>query len=423
MNNEAVQVDSENIVGFSINCDAKKLQLTVPRFLTQGEWQGNIDKKEYFLFYRLFKKYERQNVKQRSVKEEGHFQNTDSEMPANALPYDFSVIELFFTLWEDYDQNGLLLFSEKDINAKPKGNINWRKNQSPGNEIFQDNTPFYRQLYYNNLNFNYRHPVTMLHACCLFKVMGSLGIKINLPYDYDYLIAFENFNYAPMILKKYKREMFSDRSRKIFGILEKMYVEKSLISYTCTNGRKLQYAEKFDAIWEKMLQSVLGNNPKLKESLPHGRYCLHGIGEKQGLEHKPDILIESFWQDERFLLVLDAKNYILENNVPQTDDITKQIFYKLFLSKEFNPSNSYHLKNIVNAFIFPKDLSQQNMKIMYLGKHSFDNELHKDKDIGVILCFYVDFYWLRNEYLKSVSSGGDKLRDYIIQEYIKELAK
>lgn len=391
----------------------KYLQLKVPKFfsntiIASGKRKGIT--KEFFLFYRLFKKYQSDKETQKTVKEnEDYTSKKTANLGTKENDYNFSFFELLFELYEDYLKNGLIFFRRRTTNFSPKGNINWHKTISSRQDLLIDNSVFYKKFCYNNIVFNYQHPVTILYACALIKFADMRGIKINLPYSFNFLKSFENNkNNVFNILRKYEREMFADRERKVFRILKELYGDKNKIKSIAKDSQKLQYAEKFDAIWEKMLDKVLSKNDEIKDKLPinkqKGNYELR---EKEGdeptkfsgLEQIPDIFIEKKYNNKDYLLIVDAKNYVPNfekgKGMPGTPDIVKQIFYKYFLSIEFNPNSKYELKNIINVFLLPAIIETQE-PIYYLGKHSLEN---KDP-IGDIFCFYIDFKLLGENYLK-----------------------
>jgi len=415
-----IEISMDRDIGFNID---ESLTLKLPRFYTEVPEDKKDKFKEIFLIYRLLKKYHKANKDQKTVEE-----GADIVTPKNLVSQNeqyFSIIDLYFSLIEDYQNHNLLLFDERYSNYNPKGNINWQKTMNKNLEVIVDNSVFYKQFYYNNLSFNYQHPVTILYACALSNISKYLDIKFDLPYDYLFLKTFENSqSNIRSILKKYKRQMFSDREKKIFALLEELYSEKSKIKYLTKDKDKLHYAEYFDLIWEKMLLHSLVRDRK-KVKFPGGHFKLKRNSSSNqvvfsGLSQIPDIVV----REDPFLLVLDAKNYSPDfeqgKGTPQTSDIIKQIFYKYFLSKEFHNSNEYGLKNIVNAFLFPSILEKEE-KIRYLGKHSFKHPIDSE-NIGEILCFYVDFIKLRQNFLRPEKNYRDELVDFIIESYKKNAA-
>ncbi|MTI71453.1 MAG: LlaJI family restriction endonuclease [Firmicutes bacterium] len=412
------------MIGFSI--DKKSgLTLTVPKFIENISNEKGYIEKEIFQYFKIFKKYRRQNLNQKNIKEQDYYRsyidgnNEDKK-------YTFSLIELYLTLLNDYREKGLLLFRKRNVNLKKKGNINWQKTMKSSQELITNNSVLYREIFHNNLSIDYQHPITILHALTLMKLEKLLSIKLKLPYDYRYLKQFENStNYIKGILQRYQREMFSDREKKIFKILQHIYLDKKNKKNLFKCNQQLDYVEKFDLIWEKMLKVALDDEYNdIKENIPKGSYLLKNHPNDSytsfgGLRAIPDILIKKECHGKDYLFVLDAKNYVpnFKDNVgmPQSHDIIKQIFYKYFMSKEFHEDNKYHSENIINAFLLPTELNTPE-KIRYIGIHSLEDSF-KFNNTGKILCFYIDFNQLRQVYLNPNKKYKKEVLDYILDTY------
>lgn len=410
----------DNSIGFKLS-DNKKLELIFPEFINKEAFNSEFNENEKFQFYNLFKKYQRDYNKQNSIKNKDNFNINSSFSNGNRL--EFSLIESYFSLLEDYKSNGLFLFNEIKTNLKPLGNVNWGFIINKSNPIINDENVIYNKLYFKNLNFNYNHPLTILYACALLLISDKLNIKVNINYDFKYLRQLIN---SPIniqsILRKYKKDMFSDRQKRIFSILESIFLYNKLKNNLSKNGENLYFVYKFDMIWEKMLEiSLFDQYNDFINKIPTGKYFLTNDTdeknvESSGITPKPDIIISHIYNGKKYLLVLDAKNYITENSLPKTGDINKQINYRFFLSKNFDKQNEFELENIVNAFLFPSD-SPNDKPIEYIGKHSFIGN-YKNNSLGLILCFKINFFELRKNYINPNKEYQKKILDYILSEYL-----
>lgn len=271
-------MSKEKPIGFFISQDTtNQLVFRLPKFFKENNKPNLKDDKlieEIFNYYYLFKKYEEENRTKATVKDDkdkyrelGNFNIINNES-------DIIFIEVYLSLMKDYKENNLLLFSRRTTNFKPKGNINWHKTMSHNLEIFSDNTVFYREYYYNNLNFNFNHPVTLLYSLAIFKIYTLFGLKPFLPYSYEDLKSIENSSgKIENILIQYEREMFGDREKRVFTLLKKFY-NICEHNYKTKDGDKIKYAQKFDYIWENMLQVALYDQRKNKDEfrLPKGIY-------------------------------------------------------------------------------------------------------------------------------------------------------
>lgn len=384
----------------------------------------HLKEKEFFYFYNIFKKYQKDYVKQSSIKnKDDNFKIMTGLISKNNI--DFSIIETYFSLIEDYKSNGLLLFSQIKNNYKPQGNINWQKTINKSQALQSNENIFYNDIYFKNLNFNYNHPVTLLYAYALLIVSKKLNFKINLNYDYKFLKQLQNSkSLIENILKKYKKEMFSDRNKRIFIILENIFLNTKYKNNLSKKGESLYYVENFNMLWEKMIAKTLFYEP-FKNIMPQGKYFIQNnndIKETSGINPLLDLVFREKYNAVDYLIVLDAKNYISETNLPATKDITKQIMYKYFLSKEFDQHNEFELDKIINAFILPYNDNISAEKIKYIGIHRFIDKFSSNK-LGMVFCFHVNFSHLRDAYLNKNNTYEYKkeIVDFIIKTYCEKI--
>ena len=113
------------------------------------------------------------------------------------------------------------------------------------------------------------------------------------------------------------------------------------------------------------------------------------------------------------MYIIDAKNYLphITSNLPRTSDINKQILYRYFLSKEFNESNKYALRDIKNVFLLPNDIGETTIR--KVGFHKLSNV---DSTMGNIAIYQVDYDSVINSYIAS----GNKIKTKILIEIDKD---
>lgn len=214
----------------------------------------------------------------------------------------------------------------------------------------------------------------IVNECIEF--LCNTGLDLYLGYNLDKIDCdLEDIGDSEFIIKKLEMEMhiqFNDN---------KINVLKSMISFINNNFYKgdqnninLFGTRNFYIVWEKLCSRVFKNefesnekeskyekfyiNPPIWEDL---KRCNMSIDESDEIITKknrltPDILKTYEYNDEKYLLILDAKYYNIEfsdNEVkynPGIADISKQYLYRLAL-------NSYIEKNAIekveNMFLFP----------------------------------------------------------------------
>ncbi len=393
-------------IGFGLSADKKNLELVLPHFYKNTPNQGETQ--TLFDYYQLFKKYKLDSNSNKSVKEsEDNFKQylilQDRENK------DFSIIEAYFTLFDDFQKNKLLLFQRRTRNLIVKGRISWTKTLQKHRELVQSDSVMFQQTYYDNLQFDLRHDITILYACTIQKIASLLKQRVDLPYSMHFLNSFENnITHIRSALRLSEKEMFSDRERKVFAILKQLYLTPHHFRHLHEKGNTMLYAPNMDYLWERMLKTVLQDESADKSlRIIKGKYNIsNSLIDWSGLSLIPDILV----QHNDHLLIIDAKNYQpnwLENKgMPATESISKQILYKLLLSNLFFENKKHSLNQIINIFLLPADFSHEEKKVQFLGKHDFV-EQSKVNNLGAILCFQVDFESLKNEYL----NGGNELRE------------
>lgn len=328
----------------------------------------------------------------------------------------YSIFEAYYLLLTDYMEAGPFLFSKKKTNQMRKGRINWKRTINKSKLIISGDSLIYSSPYYMNNNILYNHPLTILYGYHLLEIEEHAGIKINLNNQYRKIIEDNKRTInVKAILDNFKSSIFSDRERRVFKILEAINKNNRKLSKT-EGKRNLYYLENINNLWEHMLKSVLEDQyDSFKKYFPEGIYKLDIRGEeytKPGLRMIPDLIKEYKGK----LYIIDAKNYLphINNNIPRTADINKQLLYRYFLSREFNEDNKYKLAGIKNIFLLPNDL--QGKVIEKIGIHKFSNI---ENEMGDIYLYQVDFESLVDAYLKRDKEVGKVILEGIEKEIYK----
>lgn len=392
--------DLQQRIGFKIN--ENKLELILPSFIKSEEFNASSSVNEKIKYFRLFRKY---NQYSKEAKEQSLYktENLKNEQ------YMYSIFEAYYLLLIDYIESGVFIFTKRKTNQNKKGRINWNRTISKSNLIISDDSLIYNSPYYMNNNIIYNHPLTILYGIHLIEIEESTGIKMNLNNQYRRIIedSKRTINIKE-ILDNHRSSMFTDRQRQVFKLLESINDNNRNLDKTSSNI-SLYYLENINNLWEYMLKIVLEDEYyNFNDKFPKGTYKLNideNIYTKAGLRIIPDIIKEY----NKKLYIIDAKNYLphINNNIPSTSDINKQILYRYFLSKEFNENNKYNLKDIKNIFLLPSDL--QGDLIKKIGVHRFSNI---DSTIGNIDLYQVDFDSVVNSYI----NNEDEIRSVIFKE-------
>lgn len=388
-------------IGFKIK--ENQLKLILPKFVRKNYLEELNPLAEKIKYFKLFRKY-RSHSKELKKESLYDIENLKAE------EYMYSIFEAYYLLLTDYIESGVFLFSKKKTNKMQKGRINWNKTISKSNLIISGDSLIYSSPYYMNNNILYNHPLTILYGLHLLEIEKHVGIKMNLNNQYRKTIEDNKRTInIKSILDNFKSSMFSDRERKVFKILETINKNSRNLNKTASN-RNLYYLENINSLWEHMLKNILEDQyNSFKEYFPKGIYKLNVEGNedvKTGLRIIPDIIKEFKGK----LYIIDAKNYLphINNNIPGTSDINKQLLYRYFLSKEFNEDNKYKLKNIKNVFLLPSDL--QGKTIEKIGIHKFSNV---ENSMGNIDLYQVDYNSVVNAYIGNKKEIGEVILEGI----------
>jgi hypothetical protein len=204
----------------------------------------------------------------------------------------------------------------------------------------------------------------------------------------------------------HERAVFSDRGRRIVALLRQFHLQTSGAPSGHAAGVRFVFTRHFDRVWEEMLRSTLV--PMAACALPRGCYRPRGGGlECEGLHLRPDVVIAA----KAGLFVLDAKDYGAAN-WPASDDVSKQILYRLMLAKSFHPGARWKLDSTHNAFLFPApSLGGRGAQVR--GVHLLEDDPYR---WGDIVGLDVDYERVAKNYV--AGRADSDLRAAIVSEIL-----
>ena len=136
-------------------------------------------------------------------------------------------------------------------------------------------------------------------------------------------------NQIKYIINKYDDEHFSDRDNYIVSALKSIYFNSNFDKIN-ENKFKTPYHEKFEFIWEHMIEEIIPRDKKIKNiKIPKGKYIRFNDNSIQnGADYKLDHIILS--EENKSVHILDSKfyNYYEGGKAPSTESISKQENYK-----------------------------------------------------------------------------------------------
>lgn len=357
---------------FGINMKEGVLKFYAPEILLK-----NIDKMNRFEELNLFKSY-------LQILKEYYYSKSDISLyyRESMKSISFDAIESYLNILNDYMENNFL-YSFSNENRNGNRNINWNKTIKNNDIIIQGESLFYGSFKssnkINNKNDNFiKIYFSILNEAAKFFLNGPL-------IDIENKI---NINEAIFHVNKYLDNNFKDRNifiaKQIKNIL--VFQNKSTINEQIFETK---YHENFEHIFQFLVEKNVRDFSCFKEKR-NGHYVSEDQ-KKIGMILKLDHLIKI--QD--YYLILDSKYYknVLKdkkfNNLPKTDDIIKQVGYKLYISE----IKKIPINKIKNIFIFPSDLRNEYFFCEHIVNDDPNNFFH-------ISCLFVDIETLVINFLK-----------------------
>ncbi len=369
---------------FGFDFVEEKPVFLLPKQLYKEEWDKPLDMyKELRYYAQILINYNKK--KNNSLNSKNNLKNFKS----------LNVIIGYVNLMVDYLENGEFLLLENYYN---KGNkkINWNKTLKSNNVIIQNNSVFYGSMISKNKRkiindeFLYLYKQALSEALSVFK---GTTLKKNKENRYS-------LNQIKHIINKYDDEHFSDRDHYIVLALKNIYFNSDFDKIN-ENKFKTPYHEKFEFIWEHMIEEILPRDKKIQNiKIPKGQYIRFSNQEKnKGADYRLDHILIS--KENKSIYILDSKfyNYYYGGSAPNTESICKQESYKNLikeLTKNQHPNFKFH-----NYFVFPKNEIGKNIE--YFAKHEIefkDNANSKQ----TIHCIAININKVIDMYLNSAHS-------------------
>ena len=324
-------------------------------------------------------------------------------------------IKAYLDIIDYYFESRGNFFAEKEVTYKTdtRGKTDWAKTVEKMRPIIKDGVPIYLKKIVRDDAPMQNQLITEIHKYCTHEAFLKLGWLFNsmVPENTHIRVNIENFK---NIIRKQLNKTFEDKYKKLFNAMLRM------LDYKNTENDKNQYyfgTDKFEHIWEKMIDRVFGIQEKKDDYFPRAVWKTRfGKGNKTTHALEPDSIM--IWDNQ--IYVLDAKYYRYglfgdadPSHLPDSSSINKQITYGEYIhkKKDIDP---------YNAFIMPYNKAKNdfgiNNDIDYIGeaygiwKSGVDGE-KSDKKFAKIQGILIDTKFLMNHYL---SNSHDK--------YIKELA-
>ncbi|QDY87093.1 LlaJI family restriction endonuclease [Mycoplasma anserisalpingitidis] len=256
-------------------------------------------------------------------------------------------IKAYLDIIDYFFDNGGVYFTEKETTYRTDtmGKTNWPKTICDEVPTIQNNSFIYLKKKVRDQKPMENKLITEIHKYCTHESFEKLGWLFGtlVPENTHIRVNSELFI---SIIKKQRLKTFEDKQLKLFDAMLKILEYKN----TEADNKKYYFGtDKFEHIWEKMVDRVFGIQENKQEYFPRAfwkpKYLSESSKKKRPLQ--PDsimILNDKFY-------VLDAKYYHYgltgnSDDLPNSSDINKQITYGEYIDKK-KGHEPY------NAFIMP----------------------------------------------------------------------
>lgn len=274
-------------------------------------------------------------------------------------------------LWiiNDYFNNGIYINREKIYKMNQRGKIDWKKTIQNDNPIISNGNVVYKNIIVE-VKSNMVSILVEIHKYCVKKSIDYIGWLFNINSN---LIQSKSINETikkqyVLTLKKEINSTFDDKKRELFQHCI------NVIEGLDDKEEKKEFVYGVDTyyyIFEKMIDSIFGSKNAHQKYDFKANWVLKKNDNirvnSSGL--RPDTILEK----EDNIFIIDSKYYKfgftgLENDLPETTSIQKQIAYGSFIKNNIKDES----KKVYNAFILPfnkrnNPIFNSNADLQYIG--------------------------------------------------------
>ena len=285
------------------------------------------------------------------------------------LQFTFSVAE---NIMEDYMRNGLYQKDKFKEIINGNGKIDWKKTINVVEPIVWKNAMIFDKRY-TIQSVNSDDIITKIHKKCIYIILKIFGWIYSI--DAQDFRDEDNLENAEMIYEL-EQELYKtnrDNKKELLNNLI-LFINGTNVVEISTNKEFKIGRTHFDKEWEKLLRNRLyAIYQRYDRVYPKTYYEFENGNIQENSSLIPDIVFKK----RNTIIIVDAKYYKC-SYLPESSDISKQLFYGEYVKKN-NPTYT-----VYNMFILPKNiLNNTYEKIGYALAKGWD--IKKKIDV-----FYLD---------------------------------
>lgn len=312
----------------------------------------------------------------------------------------------YLYIMRDFLSNGYYTEKETKYVEGIRGKINWKRTIQLEKPMFDNENIIYLKYQIRTNRMNSNNFITLIHKYCVYKCFLKFGWLFMsnefIPHKPEIKV---NKSVFISVIKKEINSTFNDNKKKLFSSMIKVIED---ITESHNYGESDIGVNKFENIWEKMIDYVFGEENK-KEYFPNSNWKIIQSGEIVGNSKlEPDTIMK---HGEK-LYVLDAKYYKYgltgdPKDLPMTSSIQKQITYGKYVESLVKGDGKHKnevadtTKDILNAFIMPfNGGKEERIKFVSVATSSWVDYNDKTPYFNYILGILLDTKYLISCYSK-----------------------
>lgn len=312
---------------------------------------------------------------------------------------------------KDFLANGYYIEKETQYVDDTRGKINWKQTIQKKQPVFNNGNLVYLDFIVKTNKVNSNNLLTRIHEYCVRESFEKLGwlylTSKTLPPKSK--IRFNKKMFAS-VLDDALNNTFNEHKRMLFTSM--LNIVNSRQEDTESVDKETYGVDRFEYIWEKMIDHVFGEDNKEKY-FPHATWHIISGNSVVSSTLEPDTIM---LHDDK-VYILDAKYYkygITRNpmHLPASSSIEKQIVYGEYVEA----SQGIPGDKIYNAFVMPFDSGSEKEPYKFVSVGTADWKTYSDMraNYDYVLGILLDTRYLIEQHNKHNMSEIEKLSELIV---------
>ena len=281
-------------------------------------------------------------------------------------------MQAYLFILRDYMDCGYFCEREVEYQQGANGKINWGRTIKQTQPVLCDGNVVYLNPIARKTNSNEDGLITLVHKFCVHEAASKIGFIFGVEVDNENPLDFDAEMFRSALLQMLSRT-FNDHDSMLFRNMLSMveYLEKGLTEDFSTLKDFYFGVNKFDGVWEKMVDDIFGTVVDKTEYDPHLKFVASNVagnaadkaecvgqtlesdgdtGESLRSTLRPDTIMAL----DGSVFILDSKYYKfgIKNStqfLPGAESVCKQMAYAEYVENHMGIAP----ENIFNAFIMP----------------------------------------------------------------------